>query len=58
MNQNREDLKIYSDSKLRTFSENYLLEYMGLSCATDKDLDELLYPELNDFIANNTYLSS
>jgi hypothetical protein len=31
---------------------------MGLSCATDKDLDELLYPELNDFIANNTYLSS
>jgi hypothetical protein len=29
---------------------------MGLSTATDKELDELLYPELNEFIANEPYL--
>ena len=29
---------------------------MGLSNATDTELDEILYPELNEFIANQVYL--
>jgi hypothetical protein len=51
-------LQIYADFGVDVFNENHLFQFMKLSKATDDELEEILYPELNEFIANQEYLAT
>jgi hypothetical protein len=58
MDQDQQQLRVFADNDVNVFNENHLLEFMKLTEATDDELQEILYPELNEFLTNQEYLAS